>query len=78
MGRARASHQALAVPATPANAVDGPAGFDPSRGETRLLVCGGRDFTDTVAAYKVLDAWHRALGIGVIIEGDARGADRIE
>jgi hypothetical protein len=27
--------QALAVPATPANAVNGPAGFDPSRGETQ-------------------------------------------
>jgi hypothetical protein len=46
-------------------------------GETRLLVCGGRDFADKVGAYKVLDAWHRALGIGVVIEGDARGADRI-
>jgi hypothetical protein len=28
---ARPSDQALAVPATPASAVDGPAGFDPSR-----------------------------------------------
>ena len=43
----------------------------------RLLVCGGRDFNDTENAYKVLDAMHRALGIDVIIEGDARGADRI-
>jgi hypothetical protein len=31
MSRARPSDQALAVPATPANAVDGPSGFDPSR-----------------------------------------------
>jgi hypothetical protein len=30
-GWARPSDQALAVPATPANAVDGPSGFDPSR-----------------------------------------------
>ncbi len=43
----------------------------------RLLVCGGRDFTDSASAYKVLDAMHRALGIDVLIEGDARGADRI-
>jgi hypothetical protein len=43
----------------------------------RLLVCGGRDFSDTESAYKVLDAMHRALGIDVVIEGDARGADRI-
>jgi hypothetical protein len=43
----------------------------------RLLVCGGRDFSDTERAYKVLDAMHRALGVDVVIEGDARGADRI-
>jgi hypothetical protein len=43
----------------------------------RLLVCGGRDFSDTESAYKVLDAMHRALGIDVLIEGNARGADRI-
>lgn len=29
------SGQALAVPATPASAVDGPSGFDPSRDETQ-------------------------------------------
>jgi hypothetical protein len=43
----------------------------------RLLVCGGRDFSDTERAYKVLDRLHRAHGIDVVIEGDARGADRI-
>lgn len=43
----------------------------------RLLVCGGRDFADAGRAYKVLDAMHRALGIDVVIEGNARGADRI-
>lgn len=43
----------------------------------RLLVCGGRDFSDTESAYKVLDAMHRALGIDVLIEGNAKGADRI-
>ena len=43
----------------------------------RLLVCGGRNFTDTEAAYRILDRIHRERGIGCIIEGDARGADRI-
>ena len=43
----------------------------------RLLVCGGRDFSDTKHAYRVLDRLHRARGVDVVIEGDARGADRI-
>lgn len=43
----------------------------------RLLVCGGRDFSDTTLAYRVLDKLHRERMIGVVIEGDARGADRI-
>lgn len=43
----------------------------------RLLVCGGRDFRDTKLAYRVLDRLNRAHGIDVVIEGDARGADRI-
>ncbi len=38
----------------------------------RGLVCGGRDFSDTASAYKVLDAMHRAVGIDVLIEGHAR------
>lgn len=43
----------------------------------RVLVCGGRNFSDTSHAYRVLDALHRERGIDVLIEGDARGADRI-
>lgn len=43
----------------------------------RLLVCGGRDFSDKRRAYAVLDRLHREHGIDVVIEGDARGADRI-
>lgn len=43
----------------------------------RVLVCGGRDFSDTEYAYKTLDALDDEYGIDVIIEGDARGADRI-
>lgn len=43
----------------------------------RLLVCGGRDFSDTEHAYRVLDKLHRQHGIDAVIEGDGRGADRI-
>ncbi|HDZ37294.1 MAG TPA: DUF2493 domain-containing protein [Marinobacter sp.] len=43
----------------------------------RVLVYGGRDFTRTTTAYRALDALHKKIGIDVVIEGDARGADRI-
>lgn len=43
----------------------------------RVLVCGGRDFNDTAFAYRELDRIHKHEGIDVVIEGDARGADRI-
>lgn len=43
----------------------------------RVLVCGGRDFTNTEFLYKVLDKFHKEHPIDVIIEGDARGADRM-
>ena len=43
----------------------------------RLLVCGGRDFSDREHAYRTLDRLARAHQIDVVIEGDARGADRI-
>lgn len=43
----------------------------------RVLVCGGRDFSDTERAYKVLDHFHKEYMFDVLIEGDARGADRI-
>ena len=44
---------------------------------TRVLVCGGRDFTDADYAFDVLDKLHSEIGISTIIEGDARGADEI-
>lgn len=44
---------------------------------TRVLVCGGRDFSDTALVYRTLDRIHREMMIGVLIEGDAHGADRI-
>lgn len=43
----------------------------------RVLVCGGRDFSDTDFAYRFLDEFHKHRNIDVVIEGNARGADRI-
>lgn len=43
----------------------------------RILVCGGRDFSDTDLLYRTLDELARCCQIDAIIEGDARGADRI-
>ena len=43
----------------------------------RILVCGGRDFSDTGRVYAVLDRLYREHEFGVLIEGDAPGADRI-
>lgn len=42
----------------------------------RVLVCGGRDYSDTERICAVLDKLHREAGIGVIIEGGAHGADQ--
>ena len=44
---------------------------------TRVLVCGGRDFTDTTLVYNTLDELRKRRGVDVVIEGDARGADRM-
>jgi phosphomannomutase len=43
----------------------------------RVLVCGGRDFTDTEFIYSTLDKFAKYNHIDCIIEGDARGVDRI-
>lgn len=44
----------------------------------KVLVCGGRDWKRSVFTYKVLDDFHADYGpITEIIEGGARGADRI-
>lgn len=45
----------------------------------KVLVCGGRDFTDTEFVYKTLDGISKSFrtGIDVIIEGDAKGVDRM-
>lgn len=43
----------------------------------RVLVCGGRDFTDADLLNRTLDELHRKTPISVIIHGKARGADTL-
>lgn len=43
----------------------------------RILVCGGCEFVDQVAAFAVLDKAHTDRPISVVISGRARGADLI-
>lgn len=43
----------------------------------RVLVCGGRNWTDKGAVYRALDTINRVYGIDVVIEGSAQGADRM-
>lgn len=43
----------------------------------RLLVCGGRDYVNTVMVYRTLDALHRRTPVTEFIQGGAKGADRI-
>ena len=41
----------------------------------RVLVCGGRDYTDKARVFAVLDKLDGEAGIDRIIEGGAKGAD---
>jgi hypothetical protein len=41
----------------------------------RVLVCGGRDYADSVRVERELRKIHRAFGIDCLIHGGARGAD---
>lgn len=43
---------------------------------TRVLVCGGRDFTDYHTLFEILDGQHKAEPFSALIEGGALGADR--
>lgn len=43
----------------------------------RVLVCGGRDFTDAATVDRVLFELHAENPISVIIHGDYRGADML-
>jgi hypothetical protein len=41
----------------------------------RVLVCGGRDWTDEDTLYRILGKLTTVLVVDLIIEGEARGAD---
>jgi hypothetical protein len=41
----------------------------------RILVCGGRDFTDARLLNRTLDEQHARTPITLLIHGNARGAD---
>lgn len=43
----------------------------------RVVVTGGRDFSDALLVERSLDAILRKHGIAALIEGEARGADRL-
>jgi hypothetical protein len=49
---------------------------DPRIGK-RIIVCGGRDYTDSDRARAALDAAHAKSPIAVIVHGGAPGADTI-
>jgi predicted polyphosphate/ATP-dependent NAD kinase len=43
----------------------------------RVLVTGGRKYANRARVYSALDAVHAKHGISLLIEGGARGADRL-
>lgn len=43
----------------------------------KVLVCGGRDFTDRAMMWRVLDELHEQRPFRVVIHGVARGADTL-
>jgi hypothetical protein len=43
----------------------------------KVLVCGGRDYKNTAEMYHVLDKLHLERTFTMLIEGDARGADKL-
>jgi hypothetical protein len=43
----------------------------------RLLVCGGRDFSDAALLERTLDAIHSETPVTVLVHGAARGADTL-
>lgn len=43
----------------------------------RLLVCGGRDFSDQAFVYESLDLVHARRPVVLLIHGGARGADTL-
>ena len=45
--------------------------------ETKLLVCGGRNFAEYEYLEKTLDSIREEFNVGTVIHGNARGADRL-
>ena len=43
----------------------------------KVLVCGGQDFHDATFVNAELDRLHAERPFSVVIEGDARGVDRL-
>lgn len=43
----------------------------------RVLVCGGRNYSDHAKVFAVLDRLHAEAGIDYLIEGGAKGADAL-
>ena len=43
----------------------------------RLLVCGGRDYSNATRLYQALDAIVEGKEVECVVEGDAKGADRL-
>jgi hypothetical protein len=46
-------------------------------GMKRILVCGGRVYSDRAAVYELLDNLHAEHSFSVLIAGGARGADSL-
>jgi predicted Rossmann-fold nucleotide-binding protein len=49
----------------------------PTRKGLRIIVCGGRDYGDKEAVCRALDTAHARKPIGVIVHGNATGADTL-
>lgn len=43
----------------------------------KFIVCGGRDYADFLQMDRCLSALHEQVGISMIIEGNANGADKM-
>ncbi len=43
----------------------------------RVLVCGGRDYNDAAKVEDTLNLIHESTPISVVIQGEAKGADRL-
>ncbi|UUV43238.1 DprA-like DNA processing chain A [Rhodobacter phage RcCWillis] len=43
----------------------------------KIIVCGGRDFSNRAGMNDILDALHKHYGFTLLVHGAARGADRM-